>query len=198
MHKSRIRIWEASLLIAVCVCLCQAAAESGRQAALAEKILRMHVVAASDEGEAQALKIRVRDAVAPILEEALEGCSGRDEAEARIEKSRCAILAAAHRAAEGERVEMSLGREKFPYRESESCALPAGEYSTLRLTIGEGAGHNWWGVIFPALDLSGGYLEAGEYFSEGELKLIYGGEAVEVRFRLAEILEKLKAWLSGA
>lgn len=198
MHKSKIKIWEASLLIAVCVCLCQAAAESGRQGALSEKILRMHVVAASDEGEDQALKIRVRDAVAPILEEALEGCSRLDEAEARIEESRYAILAAAHRAAEGERVEMSFGREKFPYRESDSCALPAGEYSTLRLVIGEGAGHNWWGVIFPALDLSGAYLEAGEYFSEGELKLIYGEEAVEVRFRLPELLEKLKAWLSGA
>ena len=192
MEKSRIKIWEAAMLIALCVCLCRAAAESGQQEALSEKILRMHVVAASDRAEDQALKMRVRDAVAPILEEALENCPDLDEAERRIEESRGAILAAACLAAEGEKVEMSLGREQFSYREAGSYALPAGEYSALRLVIGEGRGHNWWGVIFPALDLSGGYVQASEYLSEEELELIYEEDSLEVRFRLLELLEKLR------
>lgn len=195
MGKSRVKIWEASLLIALCLCLCQAAAESGQQQALSEKILRMHVVAASDAPCDQALKIRVRDAVAPLLEEALENCSNLGEAEKRIEENRRSILAAACEAANGEKVEMSLGREGFSYRRSGICALPAGEYSTLRLIIGEGQGHNWWGVIFPALDLSGGYVQASEYLSEEELSLICEEDGVEVRFRLLELLEKLREML---
>ena len=29
--------------------------------------------------------------------------------------------------------------------------MPAGDYRALRLVLGEGAGHNWWCVLFPPL-----------------------------------------------
>ncbi len=191
MHKSKIKIWEASLLIALCICLCQAAAESGAQQALSEKILRMHVVASSDAPEAQALKLRVRDAAGVVLEELLADCSSLEEAQQKIEEGRELILAAAREAADGERVEMRLAKEPFSYREAEGYALPAGEYSALRLIIGDGEGRNWWGVIFPALDLSGGYAQAAEYLSEYELALICDEDGVELRFRFLELWERL-------
>jgi len=190
-NESRIKIWELSLLLALCVCLCQAAEESGRQAALSEKIVRMHVVASSDEAKAQALKLQVRDAAGEVLENILSGCENLEQAEKSIEENREIILAAAREAAGGERVEMRLGRESFSYREAEGYALPAGEYSALRLVIGDGEGRNWWGVIFPALDLSGGYAEAAGYFSDEELELILDGDEVEVRFRFLELWARL-------
>ena len=113
MRKNSLRTWEMSLLIALCICLCQAAVQSSRQAALSQKLLRMHIVAASDSAEDQTLKLKVRDAVSPLLEAALEGCSDLEEAEWRIEASRGIILAAARDAADGEKVEMCLGREMF-------------------------------------------------------------------------------------
>ena len=195
MSKNSLNIWETSLLIALCLCLCQAAAESGRQAERSEKLLRLHVVAASDSAGDQALKLRVRDAVAPLLEEVLADCENLSEAEMRIEAAREAILSAASSAAEGEQVEMSLGRELFSRREAEGYALPAGEYSALRLVIGSGQGRNWGGVIFPALDLSGGSTAVLEYLSAEELRLIRDGEGVEVRFRFLELWQEIAARL---
>lgn len=43
--------------------------------------------------------------------------------------------------------------------------LPAGLYEALRVTIGEGAGHNWWCVVFPTLCVpasSEGFQETAE------------------------------------
>ena len=39
----------------------------------------------------------------------------------------------------------------FPTREYEGFTLPAGKYLALRVVIGEGAGRNWWCVVFPPL-----------------------------------------------
>ena len=40
---------------------------------------------------------------------------------------------------------------EFPLKEYDGFALPAGEYLALRVVIGEGAGRNWWCVVYPPL-----------------------------------------------
>jgi stage II sporulation protein R len=45
----------------------------------------------------------------------------------------------------------SLSVETFPEREYGDITLPAGDYTTLRVTIGSGKGANWWCVMFPPL-----------------------------------------------
>ena len=46
---------------------------------------------------------------------------------------------------------VKLAEEYYPTRDYATFSLPAGEYLGLRVTIGEGAGHNWWCVVFPPL-----------------------------------------------
>ncbi|MBR5490869.1 MAG: stage II sporulation protein R [Oscillospiraceae bacterium] len=191
MNK-RIKIWELSLLIALCITLCQAAIDSGRQESLSEKVLRMHVVAASDSEADQALKLKVRDAAVREVEAALEGCEDIYEARMAIKLNEKAILAAARDAAEGERVTMSLNRESFSHRVGEGYSLPAGEYWALRLSIGEGRGHNWWGLIFPAFEDAECYVPAADYLSDEEMRLIIDGGETEIRFRFLEIWEKIR------
>lgn len=193
--SKRIKIWELSLLFALCISLCQGTLELGRQSALSEKVIRLHVIASSDEAEAQALKMRVRDAVTDCLKPLLTGAGSAAEAGEIIEENRGALLAAAVEAAEGERVELLWGRESYGYRQTESYALPAGEYNSLRFVIGEGEGHNWWGVIFPQLDASGGYAEAAKLLDEDELELIYEDDGCQVRFKLLEVLQRLRLFL---
>jgi len=195
VEKSKIKIWELALLLALCVSLLEASVEVGRQSALSEKIVRLHVVADSDTAEAQALKIRVRDAVLAEIEPLLVEVDSAGEALRRIEEGRDDIVSAAARAAGGEQVELRLGRESYGYRQSGSYALPAGEYNSLRIILGEGEGHNWWGVIFPQLDTSGGYAEAAKYLSDEELAIVFEEDSVTVRFRFLEILEKLRLWM---
>ena len=49
------------------------------------------------------------------------------------------------------RVSVRLEDASFPTREYEGFTLPAGKYLALRIVIGEGAGRNWWCVVFPPL-----------------------------------------------
>jgi stage II sporulation protein R len=58
----RIKKWEAAVLIGFAVALAFAAPLSV-QAAVSDKMTRLHVVANSDSAEDQALKLKVRDAV---------------------------------------------------------------------------------------------------------------------------------------
>src|SRR5690606_12400204 len=39
----------------------------------------------------------------------------------------------------------------FPQKEWGGMILPAGEYRAIRIVIGDGAGQNWWCVLFPPL-----------------------------------------------
>ena len=41
----------------------------------------------------------------------------------------------------------------FPTKEYTDFALPAGNYTALRVVIGEGGGRNWWCVLYPSLCL---------------------------------------------
>ena len=51
-------------------------------------------------------------------------------------------------------VSADLTVEYYPTKEYADITLPSGEYNSLRITIGEGKGQNWWCVVFPPLCLS--------------------------------------------
>ena len=193
MHKSKIKVWELSLLIALCICLCEASVEAGRQSGISEKIVRMHVVADSDLPEAQQRKERVRTALEPMVSELMAEAESTGEAVEKLRLNEAELLAAARGAAGGEDVELIFGRETYPCRQTEHYALPAGEYTSLRIILGSGEGHNWWGVIFPQLDASAAYSEAMNVLDEEELRLIYDEDGVIVRFRFLELWEQLRS-----
>lgn len=172
------------------------------QQRLAEKLIRLHVVARSDSAHDQAVKLAVRDAV---LAEAEKLTAGTDAPRAALAAGLDEIARAAERtlAALGEdaQVRVRLGKEQFSTRVYDTFALPAGVYESLRVTIGEGNGHNWWCVVFPSLCMTASMDElelAAEAagFSGQELRLITGESGgYVVRFKLLELLQQLKTTL---
>ena len=89
----------------------------------------------------------------------------------------------------------------FPTKEYSDFALPQGSYTALRVVIGEGAGQNWWCVVFPPLCL-GSVSEATEEtaalggLSQEEVALMTGEtEGYVVKFKAIELWEGLKAQL---
>ena len=93
---------------------------------------------------------------------------------------------------------VSLGRERYPTRRYAGFALPAGEYDSLRIVLGEGRGHNWWCVVFPPLCLSA--ADAGSVesvMSRDDLSLICEEEGYELRFRIVELWGELVSLLEG-
>ena len=177
----------------------------GAQRELAGKMIRLHVIANSDSQEDQDRKLTVRDAVLEQAEEILRQAEDVEEAQTRLEEALPALEAAAEetlrRQGCSDSVSASLSWERYPTREYATFRLPAGQYLSLRLTIGQGAGQNWWCVVFPPLcneaaveDLGETALEAG--LTREEVRLITEETTgYQVRFKTVEWVEELLGWL---
>ena len=199
MKKRYITIF--CMLAVTCIMLTCTALQRDRQA-LAEKLVRLHVVANSDSDYDQSVKLQVRDAV---LERAAELMSGTAEPKDALRKGLPEIQAAAQACLTELRVEapvtVTLGRELFPTRDYDTFSLPSGVYTALRVTIGKGEGHNWWCVVFPSLCMTASMedlKEAAETagFSSSEIRLITeAGEGYVIKFKVLELLQELKNFL---
>ena len=195
MKENKVKIWEAALLVSLCVSLCYGTAVQARQSALTDGIIRLHVIAESDDPDEQNLKLRVRDAVTDYLAPLLAQCETPEQAGQLISGSLAEIESAARERSEGRAVRAEFGRASYGARVSDGYTLPAGSYNSLRVTIGSGTGHNWWGVIFPQLTAES-FSEHGSAVSllgEDNVKLISEGEeGFAVRFKLLEWLESAR------
>ncbi len=180
----------------------------GQQHALADKVIRLHVIANSDSAADQALKLEVRDR---ILAEAADlfqsGCTV-DQAAAAL-TAQLPDLAQAGRevvAREGYSYPVTASLEDnvwFPTKTYPGFALPQGSYTALRVVIGDGAGRNWWCVVFPPLCLGSVTETVADASALGELDgddvaLITGdsGEYV-LKFKAIELWEQFKGWAEG-
>lgn len=202
--KQRLHPVEILLMLTAALLLTSGAVALHTQSELADKVVRLHVLANSDSGEDQALKLKVRDAVLAQASETLRGVTGREEACRRLtallpelEKTAREVIAA-NGYAYGVRVE--LAETSFPTKTYDGFALPAGEYLALRVLIGEAAGQNWWCVVFPPLctaaacDWHDAGRDAG--LAEDDLSLMAEeDQGYQLRFRSVELWEKLRQWL---
>ena len=188
----------SALTVSVCAAL------QAQQQRISEKIIRLHVVANSDSGADQAIKLHVRDAVLAAARQALQGAGDPQQA---IAQALPALEAAANAAlaAQGSRetARVSFRRELFPTRDYDTFSLPSGVYRSLRVTIGAGGGHNWWCVIFPSLCVpatADGFVQAAEAggFTRAEIGLMtQADEGYVLKFRSLELLQALKKALFG-
>ena len=168
---------------------------------LSEEILRLHVVADSDEAADQAVKLEVRDAVLAVLNRLTDGAQSKEEVMAVVKENLSALEAAANEVLKKLDAQyhaaVSLKQEEFPTREYETFSLPAGIYDSLRVTIGSGEGENWWCVVFPQLCLPAASTQVedvavGAGFSQDLGKTLTGEDGYEVRFLLLDCLGKLQ------
>ena len=67
----------------------------------------------------------------------------------------------------------------------------------MRITIGEGAGHNWWCVLYPPLCIPAAEAEEPLDVFTPEEEEIITGEEYEVRFFLVELYESICNFLFG-
>lgn len=204
MKKSHFRYWELALLLALAVTILWGAASLGQQEELGRKVIRLHVIANSDSPEDQALKLRVRDRVLARAQEILEQSADMEQAEQALTAALPELTREAREtlAAEGcaQPVQARLEPAEFPTKDYDGFSLPAGKYLALRVIIGQGAGQNWWCVVFPPLctaaacDWQDAGRDAG--LAEDDLSLMAEeDQGYQLRFRSVELWEKLRQWL---
>ncbi len=166
---------------------------------LSEKIIRFHVRANSDSERDQDLKLLVRDAVGTYMHQELAGVTDANVSRARIEQDMPVIISTAKKALEEQGcdypVTASLTRTEFPRKTYGSFSFPAGEYEALQLVIGQGAGKNWWCVMYPNMCFSGSVYEVVEDEAEESLKQVLTTEEYEALMESGDYQVQMK-WLS--
>ena len=170
------------------------------QKTLADKTLRLHVVANSDTDADQAQKLRVRDAVLGAVGALTDGCSSRAEAERALGAGLGRVQAAAQSVLDAEGcdlpVRVSLEDQRFGTRTYDTFTLPAGTYRALCVRIGAAQGHNWWCVVFPTLCTAASGEETARIAAAGgfdadETELVTDADGYVLRFKLLEWLDEL-------
>lgn len=191
---SLILLAASALTVTLCAVL---QAQSQR---MADKIIRLHVVANSDTSADQAVKLAVRDAVLREAGRVLDGAEDPKQAvAAQLPTLEAAANAELQRQGSEDLARVSFRRELFPTREYDTFSLPAGVYDSLRVTIGQGEGHNWWCVIFPPLCAQAAGLseQAVQALSDDDVRLVTESDGgYVVRFRLLELWDALVQRLS--
>lgn len=184
----------AALLAAA---LLAAAFPTPADAAVYDATLRLHVIAASDTTADQSAKLAARDAILAVTTPALAACTSRDEAETTLRRLIPTLAALAEEAASAPAT-VTLTREAYPTRSYAALALPAGEYLSMQVILGEGEGQNWWCVLFPPLCLDAATADRDACIEAGltpeAYRLITAGERDtrwRVKFRILEWLGEI-------
>ncbi|MGI5986025.1 MAG: stage II sporulation protein R [Clostridiales bacterium] len=200
--KQHLKIWEISLLFALCATLFTGLFARAEQQQLAGQLVRLHVIANSDSESDQHAKLSVRDSVLQELTPMLEGISDINEAEIVISEEIPKLCQSARqslkRFGKYYPVSAKLCLENYPTRNYDGFALPAGDYISLQIILGEGKGRNWWCVVFPPLCMTSVEDEDAFYgMSQESAKLIQTVDSeYRLKFRIIELYDQIRNALS--
>lgn len=209
MRRHRLKIAGIVMMVAVTGVLMHFYKEAtdGRreQRAIAEQIIRLHVIANSDTEEDQELKMKVKETIVTYLRGEMQDASSVDEARQAIVEHLPEIeeIATEKMRAEGYdySAEATLGESYFPVKEYGDLTFPAGDYEALRVRLGSSEGRNWWCVMYPSLCFVDSTYQVVPDTSKEQLKqslteeeynsLLEGGDDVSYSWKLVEWIKSL-------
>lgn len=190
------------MLILLAVLFSWGTALEKQQQRIAGAVVRLHVVANSDSDADQTIKLRVRDAVLQAAEPFLTEVTSPDAAKAALEKNLTLFEQVANEVLQkGDfpyTASVCLKRELFGTRDYQSFSLPGGYYDALRVTLGDGAGKNWWCVVYPQICMGATARHQQSIAVMGGVEdmalLQQATPEYELRFKILELFENLLGW----
>lgn len=162
--------------------------------AIRGETLRLHIVANSDSENDQRLKLLVRDKILKEYSQLLSGENSSHAASlAEFLSKDITITTEKLLQSYGDYSDVSVSVENmyFDTRTYDNkVTLPAGDYTALRIVIGEGKGHNWWCVMYPPLCIP---VASGEQAKEveQEIKALQETPSFKAKFAVVELAERL-------
>lgn len=122
-------------------------------------VVRARFIANSDSPFDQSVKEAVRDRVLALLGARLASPGSAATLARALQAALPSIEAAAQAEARAQgatyAVRVSYANAWFPEESLGRVRVDAGRYPALVVRLGQAAGHNWWGVLFPPLSLLG-------------------------------------------
>ena len=166
------------------------------------EVLRMHILANSDSQEDQQLKIRVRDELLKNSEEIFGECENLQQMKETAEENKELINKIAvdtiKKYGYNYTVNTEIANMEFDNRQYGNITMPAGNYDTVRVTIGEAKGHNWWCVMYPPLcipaaqEVSSDEEITKEYFDEKQVDILENPQDYQIKFKCIEWFDAVK------
>lgn len=164
---------------------------------ISNEVFRLHILANSDTEADQALKLKVRDTVLEYTEDLFNKAKSKEDAENLITDNIQSINDVAYKEILDNGYTYSVKTEitnmYFTTRYYDNYTLPSGMYDALRITIGDGNGHNWWCVMYPTICVSPVEEQdekAKEVLDETQYNIVKN-EKLQYKFKIVEIFEKI-------
>lgn len=160
---------------------------------ISQKVFRLHIIANSDSTEDQELKLKVRDIIIKKFD--VENLDSLEDAKKfaimNSDLIKDIALNEILRNGFNYSVKVCICKSDFNTRKYDNITLPAGDYDSLKVIIGEGKGKNWWCVLFPPICLgaSEDHTENLEIFSKKEKEVIENENKYEIKFKIVEIIQ---------
>lgn len=174
---------------------------AGAAQSVREDVVRLHILANSDSEKDQIIKLKVRDALLEKNTLILSNGVNQDNAVDYFEISKDELMETARDVLSENGfdydVKVYLEKEYFETREYGELIFPAGEYTALKVILGEGKGKNWWCVMFPPLCVPAAddvevKNNTEDYLTESGNEIVNGGKKYIMKFKLLEMYEELK------
>ena len=147
---------ELTLFLLLAALAAYSAGISVMQARLSDHVVRLRVVAHSDDFIDQSQKLIVRDAILAQCEAIIPQNADSVSAKEMILKNLDSLAETAERAVKGRySVFLKLSESRYPTRSYRDFSLPAGRYVGLQVYLGDAQGKNWWCALYPSLCGSG-------------------------------------------
>lgn len=195
----KIRILEASVALGLVIAIISSVVGFGLDCSdVRDDVVRLHILANSDEEEDQHVKLIVRDALLNCGKELFSGSVTVENAEKVLNAQKAELTEIANKTLADNgfdyKAQIYLAKEYFTTRTYENFTLPAGEYLALKVILGEGKGHNWWCVMFPPLCLpaASDITQIDAVFNENGAELVRSYPEYEMKFKIVELFEGIK------
>ena len=174
------------------------------QNGIADKVVRLHILADSDSQRDQQLKLMVRDEVQKVMQEKMKNSKSKAESIKILEESKDEIISVAEKVLRENNnscdVSFKIEKALFPVKKYNDFVFPSGYYDAVKIEIGSGKGHNWWCVMYPSLclyeddDESRAKLE--NILTPQEYSVVYGSEGVNIKFAVVEAVKEMEKYFS--
>lgn len=146
-----------------------------------KEAIRFRVIASSNDENDQNTKLLVRNTIQKQMQDDLEETSNLEEARTtlknNVESYENIVKNTLYNNDIDTNYNVNYGMNYFPEKVYKGVKYEEGYYESLVITLGNGAGNNWWCVLFPPLCL----LEAEETEETTE---------VEYKFFISELIDK--------
>ncbi len=163
---------------------------------LRQNVLRLHIIANSDTPADQALKLAVRDEILKNSMDIFKNCDDVTTACSIAETQLQNISGIANSVIKEKGFNYSavasVGDAYFETREYDDFTLPAGNYKSLIVNLGEGKGKNWWCVVFPCVCVPTADAKLSDSVPPAAADTAENAQKYEIKFKTVEIYEKFK------